>query len=137
MFDIDWFLTPQFRRVFDYAFASPDTILNIGFPYEAERLGTGDESTEGPSARSADLASRSGNIVDQFWITVKSVIPGKYLNGLMYITPTWMGISEVFAIAFGVAVVLVWSGYETRWFIGRRRAATSGRSDQQSVDESD
>jgi len=109
--------------------------LNIGFPYEAERLGTGDESTGGPSAQSREIASRSGNVGDQFWITVKSVIPGKYLNGLMYVTPTWMGIPEVFALAFGLVVGFIWSGLEVAWFVSRRRAMAHGSSDEQSVNQ--
>ncbi|WP_134668521.1 aryl-sulfate sulfotransferase [Halorussus marinus] len=100
--------------------------LNVGFPYEAERLGTGDESTGGPSARSAGVDSRAGTLVDRFWIAAKSVIPGKYLNGLMYVTPVWMGVPEVFATAFGVVVGLVWLGVEARWFVGRRRSAAAG-----------
>ncbi|WP_115864034.1 arylsulfotransferase family protein [Halorussus litoreus] len=34
--------------------------VDVAFPYESERLGTGDESTGGPSAASADLQSQSG-----------------------------------------------------------------------------
>jgi len=108
--------------------------LNIGFPYEAERLGTGDESIGGPSARAASVDSRSGTLADRFWITAKGVIPGKYLNGLMYITPVWMGVPEVFATAFGIVAALVWLGVEARWFVGRRRAATSGGTDDGAVD---
>jgi hypothetical protein len=107
--------------------------LNIGFPYEAERLEVGDESTGGPSARSGEITSRSKNVVDRFWIAVKSIIPGKYLNGLMYITPTWMGIPEVFATAFGLVVGLLWIAFEARWFVGRRRGTPSEGSDGQSV----
>ncbi|WP_458189843.1 arylsulfotransferase family protein [Haladaptatus sp. NG-WS-4] len=100
--------------------------LNIAFPYEAERLESGDESTNGPSAKSATVASRSGSLGDQFWIAVKSLIPGKYLNGLMYITPVWMGVPEVFAIVLGGIVALIWAGFETRWYVRRRRLTTSG-----------
>lgn len=110
--------------------------LNIAFPYEAERLGTGDESTNGPSARSADLASRSGGFGDQFWITGKSVVPGKYLNGLMYVTPVWMGFPEVVATALGGLVVLVWGAFETRWYLGRRRTgAADGTGDRPTESE--
>lgn len=93
--------------------------INIAFPYEAERLGTGDESTNGPSAQSSEIASRSGTIGDQFWIGVKGFIPGKYLNGLMYITPVWMALPEVVAIAVGLLVALLWGGLEVRWRIRR------------------
>ncbi|WP_435182078.1 arylsulfotransferase family protein [Halorussus sp. AFM4] len=109
--------------------------LNIAFPYEAERLNTGDESTKGPNARSANIASRSGTVVDQFWISVKGLIPGKYLNGLMYITPIWMGVPEVFAIALSLVTLLVWGGFELRWFIGRRRATTQSGADEQMTNQ--
>ena len=110
--------------------------LNIAFPYEAERLETGDESTNGPSARSANVASRSGSLVDRFWINAKGLIPGKYLNGLMYITPIWMGVPEVFAIALGLVALLAWGGFELRWFVGRRRrAATTSAADEPTTDQ--
>ncbi|WP_135306164.1 arylsulfotransferase family protein [Haloarcula amylovorans] len=95
--------------------------INIAFPYEAERLETGDESTNGPSAQSAEIASRSGTLGDQFWIAIKGLIPGKYLNGLMYITPVWMGVPEVFAIALVIVTGLLWGGLELRWGLRRRR----------------
>jgi hypothetical protein len=94
--------------------------VNIAFPYEVERLGTGDESTGGESAQSAELATRTGTLSDRFWITVKSFIPGKYLNGLMYITPVWFGIQELLGLAVGLVVALVWGGAEVRWLVLRR-----------------
>ena len=94
--------------------------VNIASPYEAERLGTGDESTNGPSSQSQSIDSRSGTIGDQFWIAVKGFIPGKYLNGLMYITPVWMGVPEVVAIALGVLSALLWIGVEARWRLRAR-----------------
>jgi hypothetical protein len=89
--------------------------VQIAFPYEAERLGTGDESTGGPSAQQANLDSRTNGIVDQFWIGVKGAIPGKYLNGLMYITPVWMGIPELAAIAGGLVTIILWGVCELWW----------------------
>ena len=71
----------------------------IAFPYEAERLGTGDESTNGASASKADLESSTGGSGIRFWITVKDLLPSKYLNGLMYITPPWMRLPELVAVA--------------------------------------
>lgn len=104
--------------------------VNVAFPYEAERLGTGDESTGGPSAQSADLESRSGTIGDRFWMAVKDVLPGKYLNGLMYVTPPWMGLPELVAILLGLVVAVAWGGVEARWALRRRRSApTDDRSE--------
>ncbi|WP_101296308.1 arylsulfotransferase family protein [Halegenticoccus soli] len=108
--------------------------LDIAFPYEAERLGTGDESTGGPSAASADVASRSGSVGDWFWISVKNLLPGRYLNGLMYITPVWMGLAEVMALALGVVTLLAWGGLEFRWHRKSRGndAANAGLDDSPS-----
>ena len=89
--------------------------INIAFPYEAERLGTGDESTGGPSATRADLNSQTGNISDRALIFVKQFIPGKYLNGLMYITPVWMGFLEVFELVILLSAGLLWGGVEAVW----------------------
>lgn len=89
--------------------------VNIAFPYEAERLGTGDESSGGPSATRADIDSQMGNIGDRVLIFAKQFVPGKYLNGLMYITPVWMGFLEVLELAFLLSACLLWSGVEVVW----------------------
>ncbi|MFC4451126.1 MULTISPECIES: arylsulfotransferase family protein [Halorussus] len=88
---------------------------HVGFPYEAERLGTGDESTGGPSAVRANLDSRTGGLADQFWIGVKDVLPGKYLNGLMYITPIWLGVSQLFALLIAAITGIGWAILELKW----------------------
>lgn len=89
--------------------------VNIAFPYEAERLETGDESTDGPSAESGEIASRRGSVIDGFWIGVKNVLPGRYLNGLMYITPVWVGIVELVALALALLALVAWAGTEVWW----------------------
>ena len=90
--------------------------VNIAFPYESERLGTGDESTGGPSAAQANLDSHTGGVSDRFVIAIKQFIPGKYLNGLMYITPVWMGILEVLEVAVLLGTSLLWVGIEFVWW---------------------
>lgn len=72
----------------------------IGIPYDAERLGTGDESAGGPSARSAGLASRSGSTV------LPSLVPAKARHGLMWVVPGWMGLGDVLALCVYVAALL-------------------------------
>ena len=73
--------------------------VNIAFPYEVERLGTGDESAEGPSAAKANIQSHRPGLVGSTLIALKELVPGRYLNGLMYITPVWMGFAEVLELA--------------------------------------
>ena len=108
--------------------------VHIAFPYEAERLGTGDESAGGPSAQQAHLKSRTNGPIDQFWIGVKGALPGKYLNALMYITPVWVGLPEVCAILGGLLVILVWGGAEIRWFITRRYRVSTVTEDDYADD---
>ena len=92
--------------------------VNIAFPYEAERLNTGGpESAGGPSAQSAGLPSRTPGIIGWAIITAKNQLPGKYLNALMYITPSWLGFTDVFILAFGVGVLREWLCVEVVWFI--------------------
>ncbi|WP_231186760.1 arylsulfotransferase family protein [Haladaptatus sp. DYF46] len=105
--------------------------VQIAFPYEAERLGTGDESAGGPSAKKAGLESRSNGVVNKFWIGVKDAIPGKYLNGLMYITPVWIGVPELFAVLIGVLSLVTWGLFELKW----RGVFTSVRQRIESLNE--
>jgi hypothetical protein len=62
-----------------------------------------------------DLQSRTGDLGDRVLISAKQFIPGRYLNGLMYITPVWMGILEVFETAILLGGLLVWGGIEIVW----------------------
>ena len=87
----------------------------IAFPYESERLGTGDESSSGPSATNASLESNEVGLTESFWIGVKDILPGKYLNGFMYITPTWVTVPVASALLMGVLTLLVWVTLELYW----------------------
>jgi hypothetical protein len=107
--------------------------VDVAFPYEAERLGTGDESTGGPSAASADLRSRTGgggsaentggiaaesetpDLLNRAWNVVEDLLPGRTANGLMYVTPVWMGGPEVLALGAIVLTLLVWLLAEFYW----------------------
>jgi outer membrane protein assembly factor BamB len=93
--------------------------VNIAFPYEAERIGTGDESTGGPSATQATLQSRTGGLGDRLQIAIKQILPGKYLNGLMYITPPWMGLAELLELVVLLVGGVVWGTTEIVWWYRR------------------
>lgn len=56
----------------------------VGIPYDAERLGTGDESTGGSSAKSAGLVSRQNST------TVPAIVPARVRHGLMWVIPWWV-----------------------------------------------
>jgi hypothetical protein len=109
--------------------------VDVAFPYESERLNTGDESTGGPTAARADLQSRTGGggaspgesagqvasggesagPLDRAWAVVRGLLPGRTANGLMYVTPVWMGGPEVLALAAGVVTLLLWLLFEAYW----------------------
>ncbi|WP_132057962.1 arylsulfotransferase family protein [Halorussus amylolyticus] len=107
--------------------------VDIAFPYEAERLDTGDESEGGPAASEADLESNRGGggdgeadaatreptadsgVLDRTWLVVKGLLPGRIANSVMYVTPIWMGGGELVALAALALVVLVWVGAEAYW----------------------
>ncbi|WP_233274874.1 arylsulfotransferase family protein [Haladaptatus cibarius] len=105
--------------------------VDIAFPYEAERLETGDESSGGQSASALGLVSKSTgessavdtgkqngqkeSIVGSAWIEIKNIVPGRYMNGFMYVLPAWMGSTEVFALLALVFGLLAWAVTEWRW----------------------
>ena len=88
--------------------------VNVEFPYEAERLGTGDESAVGPSAAKAGLPSRSesddrateqsgsspgresddGGVLAQSFEAgrevlerVEEAVPERVMNGVLFMLP--------------------------------------------------
>ena len=91
--------------------------VNIAYPYEAERLGTADESTGGPSATRAGLRSDRGTLGDQVWMGLKDAIPGRYLNGVMYTMPVWIGIPELFAMVLSGLLAISWLVAEGLWYL--------------------
>ncbi len=100
--------------------------VDISTPYEAERLGTGDESATGAStaalangteatAAGTDRSSKTG----LSWLV--AFVTGPVVNGLLHVAPTWVTIGDlavagVFVATAGTAGLLevYWSG------IGRR-----------------
>ena len=77
---------------------------DFGFPYDVERLGTGDESTGGQSATELGLQSRSPNASEQSAVDqAVSQAPPSLVNGVAYLLPGWVGRIEILA-AVGLAV---------------------------------
>ncbi|WP_101295488.1 aryl-sulfate sulfotransferase [Halegenticoccus soli] len=103
---------------------------DVGFPYEAERLGTGDESAGGPSAKSLDLPSERADersdvgAVGSAWLRIEAAVPPKVVNAIAYALPRWMGALEIvalFTFVVGSATLAV-----TEW--RRRKLAVAVRS---------
>jgi len=88
----------------------------VGFPYEAERLGTGDESRGGESAAVLELPSREP---DPQALSpgrrVLAALPPSVANAVAYVFPRWVGPLEGGALLVLVSTLLVWGRLEYRW----------------------
>ena len=72
--------------------------LDIGFPYEVERLGTGDESTGGPSAVAIDTKDRTPDPEDRSLVaSVVALFPPSIVSAVAYVRPGWVGTRELVA----------------------------------------
>lgn len=98
--------------------------LDSTLPYEAERLETGEESAGGWSAQELDLESRTGGDAstgDGFGVlaalanVLRSIVPHRISNGILYVSPPWMGRLEFIAAGVGIVTGLSWIGLEIRW----------------------
>ncbi len=104
----------------------------LAHPYDAERLGTGEGSSGGESARRANLTSRTGGVAvgeqagessaksDRDAVVavaklLRQVVPSRWLNAAYYVAPVWVGIPEAAATVLGLAAGLAWLLLELRW----------------------
>lgn len=101
--------------------------------YEAERLGTGDESKGGPSAAELGLPSRKegendyrrrGNRSIWFAFTstaasalsqLRELLPSILVNTILYIRPRWMSSADLVFVTLFSVTAAVWAGFEARW----------------------
>jgi hypothetical protein len=119
---------------------------SITMPYEAERLGTGSESANGPAASEAGLQSRTGaedtesaNEGDgssgrlevpgmlEVWLFVKNALPGPLVNGLLFVLPSWLGTSDLPALVGLAGALGTWTLSELYWFGVRIRSPVTRR----------
>ncbi|WP_135533687.1 arylsulfotransferase family protein [Halostella pelagica] len=105
--------------------------VELSHPYDAERLGTGDESAGGQSATALGLDSRTAGddgggggfslgIFETVSDVVRGLLPSRVVNAIIYVGPTWMGRPEFGAAAVAVLTGLTWTGLELRWFLRAR-----------------
>lgn len=102
----------------------------LSHPYEAERLGTGAESTGGRSATSLGLTSqvKNGdggqgyNFAGFGWTIdiIRDVFPARVVNAAIYVSPVWIGPAELGPAVIGILTVIVWGGLEGWWFLQSR-----------------
>lgn len=101
--------------------------VTVNTPYDAELLGSGDESTGGESARSLGIASRGtvtlgegsqgsiytgdGGIASQ----IKSAVPSIVLNSVKFVLPIWIHTKQLLFIGLMLLSVVTWGVLELRW----------------------
>jgi hypothetical protein len=97
---------------------SGEVVWSIDFyaPYEAERLGTGDESAGGPSAVKADLQSRGAEQADdsQETTSVAGFTPRKVSNSIAFVLPLWMTFTDALVALVLILSLLAWAVIEYR-----------------------
>jgi hypothetical protein len=88
----------------------------IGFPYEAERLGTGEESAGGESAAALGLSSRETDPANRSVSgSVLAALPPSIGNAVAYVFPRWVGALEAAAVVALLVAVPLWGRLEYRW----------------------
>jgi hypothetical protein len=107
-----------------------DVVWSVGVntPYEAERLGTGDESQGGKSASSLGITGSAdanavgaenddseGGVKTALIDLITSTIPHRVLNGVLFVLPPWMYFREILAILALVVAGVSWAGFE--WYL--------------------
>lgn len=105
-------------------------IWSVSFPgpYEAERLGTGDESAGGTAAAELNPESRNygtGTVEEkrqqEYSLAQRLVygfldlIPTQLVHGLLYVFPAWVTPKSAISIVGLLGIGLVWGGTEYHW----------------------
>jgi hypothetical protein len=96
--------------------------VDVGLPYEAERLATGDESAGGPSAVRADLTSRTAggagarapSLRARVAGVVRSVAPTPVWRAVTFVTPYWVDAKVALALLVLCLTVVLWAVVEIR-----------------------
>lgn len=104
--------------------------LRFPGPYEAERLGTGDESAGGPSANAAGLESRRAETgpVGAVALAAEGLLPSLLVNGMLFTLPRWMTPVDAVGMVFAAAFAVAWASAEVAAVVRRRRRAHGGGS---------
>jgi hypothetical protein len=101
--------------------------VDVGRPYDAERLGTGDESAGGYAAGAGSSGDRTDTAIvappatDQgtsdgaVVVAIKAVLPSVVVNGLLFVAPPWFGFTDLLMTGILALDLLLWGGIEWRW----------------------
>ena len=83
--------------------------LSVDIPYESERLGTGDESSSGPTAERAQLDSSTSSRI--------RLLPAKVAHAVQWVLPKWLSPNAALAMLVWVlSGVLVAVPEGKRWY---------------------
>lgn len=89
-----------------------------GLAYDAERMGTGPESTGGHAASAhqsiAQSSEKTQEVKKQKSIS-NQVFPNKIVHAVNFATPRWMFFWHVLTLLVGIVTLFVWAGLELRW----------------------
>jgi hypothetical protein len=89
--------------------------VEVGFPYEAERL-PGDESIGGASMATIEAtAARNQGMIVEGWLHIKNALAGPAFSATQYILPKWMGFPEFGALVVLLVAGISWGLIETWW----------------------
>lgn len=92
--------------------------VNVGMPYDVERLGTGDESTGGQSTLSMSSSVDGGihdNRIGRAMIVLKDALPAVWINSLLYVGPAWFRFHDIVVSSLGISMLGIWVVTEYRW----------------------
>lgn len=107
------------KRIFEVN-QTGDIVWQISVPdgvYDVERLGTGDESTDGPSMWKVSSSSYVGKTNP-----VTALVPNLVLHGALSILPGWVSPTAGAALLLGGVTVLLWGTVESVVWIIKNRA---------------
>jgi len=98
--------------------------VDIGLPYEAERLSTGDESQNAPTATEEELKSRidlsrpSGETERSdstgVRVVIKRLLPNQILQAIAFVNPSWMRLWHVGLLFICIFNLIIWGTLEFR-----------------------
>jgi hypothetical protein len=90
--------------------------------YDAERLGTGDESAGGHAYGSgtADPAGRvsagtAGDLSERLVLGLKDLLPSVAVNGLLYLSPSWVRFTDLLVAGLLLTTLAIRLGFAWRW----------------------
>lgn len=96
----------------------------IGLPYEAERLGTGEESSVSQNTEMAEGEhNESSNQLKQFFM---GILPNYPVNGLLFILPHWILFTDLLIGVTTASLILLWVAFEISLKLKGRISETEG-----------